>query len=429
MIDVFISHSSKGDRLAGAVRGRIVGGLSAMNYRVKVDTQALRKGREWCLQLMRWMADCHAAVVLLNEAALESDWVRREVNILMWRRALWPSLRVLPVLIGNVTTDQLKKAGFGDILPLEFVRLPREDGENDAEYARRLSVAVLAEFADLPAVGLETDHMRNWIEDVAALLDTSDAPDTLRATGRALGIEEQDLHLLDAHVGAGQFLAHHLLATASVTRLREAVHEIARKRRLSRDDLASLITLLTPAWIDGEAARRLLPPDGLAVKRLVALNARGADTAGQYVDRAMCRQIMYYRFHTAGGIPMGEDALDDLAAQCVEAVRRVLVAPPWQDHRNFRPRENFLHCLILDVHRVRPGLVEELVTRLHQLFPWLLIVLLSDECDPSRARLAPRFKDLVVLPDLTEDEESLGYQLTHELRGLPDRLKGLEASA
>lgn len=429
MIDVFISHSSKGDPLARTVRTCIVGGLTAMNYRVKVDTKALKRGREWCLQLMRWMADCSAAVVLLNEAALSSHWVRREVNILMWRRALWPSLRVVPVLVGDVTTSRLKEAGFGDILPLECVRLPQEDAEDEEEYARKLAAAVLAEFADLPDVRVETDHMRHWIEDVAALLDMSDAPGALRATGRALGIEDQDLHLLDAHVGAGEFLAHHMLATAPATGLRRAVHEIARRRRLSSDDLAALITLLTPTWIDGDAARRLLPPAGLSAKRLVALNARGADTAGQYVDRAMCRQIMYYRFRTAGGVPVGEDALEELADDCVEAVRQVLHAPPWQDHRKFRPEPDFLHCLILNVRRERPQLVEQLVARLHELFPWLLIVLLCDECDPSRARLAPLLKDLVILPDLTEEEEVFGYRLTHELRGLPDRLNGLEVSA
>jgi len=429
MVNVFISHSSKRDPLARKVRKSVVDGLTAMNYEVNVDTDALPAGRDWCLQLMWWLAECDVAVVLLNERALDSHWVRREVNILMWRRALWPSLRVLPVLVGNVTPDQFENRGFEDLLSLECVQLPHEHGEDACEYAQKLAAAALGEFAELPDVRHESDHMRRWVEDVAALLETIDVPGALRDAGRALGIENEDLHHLEAHAGAGRLLAHHMLAMASTTGLREALYEIARKRRLSRDDLTLLVALLTPTWIDGDAARLLLPSDGLHTKRLVALNARDPDTAGQYVDRAMCRQIKYYRFHAAGGIPMGEDALEDLVTQCVDAVRQVLRAPKWQDHRKFRPREDFLHCLILNVRSVRAQLVEQVVARLHDLFPWLLIVLLSDECDPVRARLAQRLENLVVLPDLTEDEEALGYQLTHELKDLPDRLHGLEVSA
>ncbi|MEV2210084.1 toll/interleukin-1 receptor domain-containing protein [Streptomyces sp. NPDC050997] len=425
MIDVFISHSSRRDPLAGKVRKRVVGELKRRNYRVKVDTYALRGGREWCLQLMRWIAECDVAVVLLNRAALDSSWVLREVNILMWRRSLCPSLRVLPVIVGDVTTDQLKEKGFSELLPLQSVRLPYETG--DRMYPGRLAGEVLKEFAGLPDVRHDTDHMRRWIQDVATRLDTVDDPKALMATGRALGIEDADLHHLDVYAGAGEFLAHHMLATATAAGLRKGVYEIARS--MGGDRLRELITLLTPTWIDADAARRLLPPNGLASKHLVALNARDPATAGQYVDRAMCRQLMYYSFQAAGGIPQGEDTVDDLVEQGVEAVRQVLCSPDWQDPRTFRPREDYLHCLVLDVHGLRPRLVERVVARLHDLFPWLLIVLLADECDPARARLSSQLADLVVLPELTQADEVFGHQLTKELKAVPDRLNGLEVSA
>jgi len=426
MINVFISHSAKRDPTALHVAQRILTGLKAENrYEVRLDMDALQAGREWCLQLMRWIAECDVAIVLLNASALNSTWVRREVNILMWRRALCPSLRVLPVLIGGVTAGQLEDEGFEDLLPLQVAKLPY--AADDDKYADRLADAVLGEFAELPDIQHATDHMRRWIEDVVKRLNTVHDPQALLATGRALGIEERDLQQIGALAGGGEFLAHHMLSTATAARLREAVYEIAQS--MSSDELRKLITLLTPTWIDAEAARRLLPPDGLASKHLVALNARDTCTAGQYVDRAMCRQIMYYRYRAAGGIPTGEDAFDDLVGQCVEAVRQVLHYPAWHDVGKFRPRDGFLHCLILNVHEVRPRLVERVVARLHTLFPWLLILLLVDEHDPARARLSSRLADLVVLPRLTEADESHGYQLTQELKALPDELNGQEASA
>ncbi|WP_329333208.1 toll/interleukin-1 receptor domain-containing protein [Streptomyces sp. NBC_00663] len=427
MINVFVSHSFGGDPLAERITLRVFEGLrtAARNYDVKLDKVRLRPGSEWYPQLMSWIAECDVAVVFLNAAALESTWVRREVNILMWRRSLCPSLRVLPVLIGEVTAEQLRQSGFEELLPLQYDKVPYSAA--DRSYADRLVEEVLGQFAELPDVRHETDHMRCWIEDVARLLNTIHDQRALTATGRALGIREEDLPQIAAFAGGAEFLAHHMLAAATVAGLRDAVHEIARS--MSGSPLTDLIALLTPTWIDAAAARRLLPPKGLASKRLVALNARETETAGQYVDRAMCRRIKFYRYQTAGGIPVGEDALDDFVTQCVEAVRRVLYLSARKKPQDFRPRKDYLHCLILDVHEVRPRLVERIVARVHDLFPWLVIVLLADASDPARTRLSPRLADLVILPALAEEDEDLGYQLTQELMDLPNRRHGQEVSA
>ncbi|WP_405729628.1 toll/interleukin-1 receptor domain-containing protein [Streptomyces sp. NBC_00028] len=427
MINVFISHSFGADPLARQITMRVFKGLSTAerNYEVNLDKERLHPGKEWYPQLMLWIAECDVAIVFLNAAALTSPWVRREVNILMWRRALCPSLRVLPVLIGDVSADDLVKNDFEELLPLQYETIPYDAA--DGSYADGIVERVLGHFAKLPDVQHETDHMRCWIEDVARRLNTVDEPRALIATGRALGIREEDLLQLGAFAGGGELLAHHMLATATLEGLRAAVHEIARS--MTDSTLTRLIPLITPTWIDAAVARRLIPPKGLVSKHLVALNARETLTAGQYVDRAMCRRTESYQYRTAGGIPMGEDALDDFMRQCEEAVRQMVNARPKKDPRAFRPRKDYLHCLILDVHEVRPRLIERIVARLHELFPWLLIVLLTDESDPVRAQRSPRLADLVVLPDLSEDDEDLGYQLTYDLMDLPHRLNGREVIA
>ncbi|WP_181387149.1 toll/interleukin-1 receptor domain-containing protein [Streptomyces sp. Act143] len=427
MTNVFVSHSFGGDPLAEEITLRVFEGLrtATRNYDVKLDKARLRPGREWYPQLMQWIAECDVAVVFLNAAALESTWVRREVNVLMWRRSLCPSLRVLPVLIGEVTAEQVEKSGFEELLPVQYERVPYDPA--DGSYADRLVEEVLRQFAELPDVRHETDHMRCWIEDVARLLNTVHDTKALMDTGRALGIREEDLPQTAAFAGGGEFLAHHMLAAATPEEVRDAVHEVARS--MGGSSLADLIALLTPVWVDAVAARRVLPPEGLVAKRLVALHARETKTAGQYVDRAMCRRIRFYRYEMAGGLPAGEDLLDDAVEQCVEAVRRLLYLPPRKQARDFRPRKDYLHCLILDIYRIRPRLVHRIVTRVHELFPWLLIVLVADESDPAHLRLSPPLADLVILPALTEEDEDLGYQFTHELRDLPRQRNGQEVSA
>uniref|UniRef100_UPI00280ACE59 toll/interleukin-1 receptor domain-containing protein n=1 Tax=Streptomyces clavuligerus TaxID=1901 RepID=UPI00280ACE59 len=129
MTQVFISHSAKRDPLTLEVLQRVASGLTSKNFEVRVDMEALRPGVDWCATLYQWLAECDAAVVLFNEAALESFWVRREVNILLWRRALNPRFRVIPVLVGKMSSGRLKDAGFSDVLPVEFAREPPGGGE------------------------------------------------------------------------------------------------------------------------------------------------------------------------------------------------------------------------------------------------------------------------------------------------------------
>src|SRR5262245_18681677 len=115
---IFISHSGKdfaandatipADRrarlqYARAVRDRIVAKLKVLPGRVDVlfDRLRLEPGDQWQAKLHQWLGLCHGAVILLNQEAVASAWVRKETTILTWRRALRPELRIVPVLLGD----------------------------------------------------------------------------------------------------------------------------------------------------------------------------------------------------------------------------------------------------------------------------------------------------------------------------------------
>src|SRR5580658_4736674 len=101
MARIFISHSSHPDPFADQVLKAVKDGLGGQE--IFIDSDVLRPGDEWCSVIYHRLAECHAAIILLNRAALESTWVRREVNILLWRRALGYPLEIVPALLGDVS--------------------------------------------------------------------------------------------------------------------------------------------------------------------------------------------------------------------------------------------------------------------------------------------------------------------------------------
>jgi TIR domain len=111
MAMVFISHSSRQDDFAAKVRSQVQARLEGLNWDVRVDMDALKGGDDWRSVIYHWLAQCDAAVVLLGRGAIQSSpWVRREVNILLWRRALGSPLTVVPALLGDVRSAEVQEA-------------------------------------------------------------------------------------------------------------------------------------------------------------------------------------------------------------------------------------------------------------------------------------------------------------------------------
>ncbi len=108
---VFISHSSHEDERARGILEAVHRRLAERGYTVLVDAKNLRLGERWRSVLYHWLAECDSAVVLLNQAALSSHWVRREVNILLWRQLLGSPVFVVPVLI-DVDMPAVTASGF-----------------------------------------------------------------------------------------------------------------------------------------------------------------------------------------------------------------------------------------------------------------------------------------------------------------------------
>lgn len=307
---VFLSHSTKGDPDAAAMRRELESELSARGWKVLVDEDGLRGGEDWRGVLYRWIADCDAAIVLMSDKALESKWVRREINLLLWRHALGSPLTIVPVMFAP--TKDKSSPELRDLKELQYV--------SNNGTVQELASAVAARLPDLSVPLPDTgDQMRNWLAKVRSCLCDVTEKELLCAAAEALDAcqDEQDF----ASIRDGQrFLAHQLLGQVRSGRIHTAMEHIAVP---ISGKLKQLSTLITPVWVNGEVARALLPRR--EKQTCATLNSTSSETARHYVRRAACCSSSYpTQVVTARE---GENLEADLLRDCVVAVRQLLFIP------------------------------------------------------------------------------------------------------
>ena len=422
MTKIFISHSSKADPFADQVREAVTEGLRG--YELLIDRDALRPGDEWRSVLYHWLAECHAAVVLLNQEALESTWVRREVNILLWRRALGYPLKLVPAILGDLSTKDVRDVGLGELEPFQFARIP--PGARAPKDAEELAAQIVDRFAGLPVWTPDLSPMGSWTNAIVSGLREVKDMDSLVAAAQHLQVEEGCLDRVRDPDEGCRFLAHQLLARAQDRGVRHAIASIADY--IPAEWLWRLVDKIAPTWVDGEAARMLLVLRGTQ-PRTVILNARSHRTAEQYVGRATCCAQEGY-VHEIVSAVAGEGFIDEFEEDCRKAVRTLLRIPLEWDIEDALPSQgeepDEMAFLIVDPASTRMSLVGEGVRRVQALFPWLTVVLLAGDTPPAPADLTAwqLTGALVLSPPLKAREELNAQQMIRSLDELRKKVAG-----
>jgi len=340
---IFISHSGKdfaandasipADRRARLqyardVRDLIVAelkkSLGAAN--VLFDKLRLEPGDQWQAKLHQWLGLCHGAVILLNQEAVASAWVRKETTILTWRRALRPEIRIVPVLLGDFSPADVEAAGFGhlDLMMSQAARLA--DPAMTAPNAEKLAEQAVKRFADLRA-SENSEPLTTWIDDVAAALsplDTAALAGYLDRARKKLGVSDEDWAYFSDRP---RTLAHQLLH-APYASAYEAV--VSLRRGLSDVNFCALRNLVVPVWVEPEAAEPLArgapaqPAAGAAgrLARMFAVNAGYHTTGTDYVNRAFCSPPWQQR----RTMPLHDKAGEGQASEVLGRFKRDLVA-------------------------------------------------------------------------------------------------------
>jgi hypothetical protein len=400
---LFISHTSKSeaavDRLT-ALRDC----LSARGFDVIIDREHLGAGDEWRREIYTWLGLCDLAVVLIAPRALEPEnpWVSREATILMWRRALDPDFRVVPVLVDGVTLESLDSGPFRDLLLAEMQGdiVAAEDG---LEWTDRLAETLAARTpgagsAPVDALARPIAMQLEGLPD-ALLRAAADRADVALGPWNPQADLPLRLAVQMLHLGLdGSFAALDHLAAAG----------------MDQSKLGTIIDLIAPSWVDLCAAHCLASTAARTdEKPTLWLNADSDFAAQMFIRRASGRppRVDWPRVPLAAVVD--EAGAEGLAAQLRTALREKLRLAPDalaadEDARLDALLENYRRNgrPIFVVARHSAGLAVNL-HRLKALFPALTFLVLGGLQD-SGDELPMGFVPIV--PPLAPGDEAKARQ-------------------
>jgi hypothetical protein len=436
-VKVFVSHSSRDDEFTVAFVQALRDSLGIQEggdaSEVQVDRVDLRPGDEWRSVIYHWLAECRAAVVLLSRAALESAWVRREVNILLWRHALGDPIEIITAYLDDIGSDDLRKAGIGDLTELQLIRHDGPAALMDASAASQLAGRIAAELGTLKEITSDGSPMSKWIKAVAGNLEAVRDKDRLVAAARVLKAEDDYLNHVRLPKSGCTFLAHQMLGRWHGEDLECAIGEIAKHTPI--DWLRRLIGNVTATWVDAEASRGLL---AFGPKRpgTLVLNAKSDTTASHYIDRASCRASSGFQM-VAVTAAAGESFMQEFMKDCEKAVNLLLnLESPftWRDYLGpdgtlpsaGKNRRHDVMILVVNRGTTELNLVAQGINEVRARFPWLVVLLLSGDALPTDQQLADwKLAGARRLePALEPREEMDALQVVNKLKGLCDRETG-----
>ena len=396
---VFISHSSNQDPAklkagdprraslirAQSVRAAIVKELSGFD--VWLDSIRLQAGDPWRLEIFQALYRCSAGIILLDEDAFDSPWVRQEATILNFRRRLNPSFVLVPVLLDQGSSDRFDKGDWRPLALRDLMALKSSPKAVAQEVAKRMKN--LSEFE-------EDKDLELWVSTLAGNVRRSarDQPEQLTAVCRRLGITPEDW-------AADNASAIRPLARALLTAVPQAVAEVAILNLKSavpdQETRRELQRLLVPLWVNPTAAAyaafALRQP---YVQRRALLNTSDQDVAAEYFDRAVhcATGTIQIRSPDVFGEDADEDADADQAFNELEQLVLQSCPPPVQQNptseefREWLRRSPYRKPVLFLRARRSSSQLRKLLDRLVERFPGLTVFILYGGGVPSAEEVA-----------------------------------------
>lgn len=240
-IKVFISHSSKTPENV-KIREAVCKGLQD-EYTILVDDR-IEPGSEWFPKLNEYMSECHAAVILLSEAAINSDWVKAEAAVLCSRKRSQADFALIWLPLDALRSEDVDQNNFYKTIRLTDFQSIRTFQNTDDLTAKLLESLPKAKPKSTPF-----DELADLIRDVLKQLKAEDA--TLELIWQSLKDEAQSAH---DHADA---LARLLLREPELvyTRLRTLFEKLAHI--LSPQQAEKLIEIVKGHWVHPAAASLL----------------------------------------------------------------------------------------------------------------------------------------------------------------------------
>ncbi|SDH38921.1 TIR domain-containing protein [Lentzea fradiae] len=387
---VFISHSARvraGDELQlqdGETEGRylarkrfvgqlldaLVRAFDARGRGVWLDRREIATGevfdRAICLALIR----SSGAVVVVDNDALDSGWMREEAAMLGLMRQLVPDYPVKIALVGGVSEKRFATSRLGrtgGLNTLSCVHWPdRRKGSRNQEAAETLA----RRLADLfPAVPVEPAQA-SWVKDVAHFIR--------QAPAHILDEAARALHVSPAVPVLPQDKPALVAAALLGSTLEDAFNAVHILAEFLGPELTSVKNRVTPLWVDLDDARRVMDVSRNQPERRIVHLAAGNLPAYHAVQRGRAQRdgVQVSRFSGIGG----EDMREQLLERCDRGLRAVLNLKPGQtaeDVPGRLVRSRRVVFAMLSCDEVDPRILQGVLGDLTARFPGVVFALVT----------------------------------------------------
>lgn len=410
---VFISHSSGGDAYVTDVLTEVADALKKAGYTVFADKRELTPDTvAWKREIHENLDDCDIGLVLVGHTAFGSDWVRTEVEILA-HQYMMKRLEMVVVLLDGVRVRTVERSSLKVLHRFQCLEVP-ESPSDPRPPAAEVRESVMRYFPG-PLRSDEGPHMINWIQRVSDVLNRAQTRTSLTEAARHLGLGDDEVRWVKRPHRGPRLLAQRLLE-AGLGDTVPATVESLRQALGSSQSAVDLADELAPTWVDGEAARRLVPPPQDPRGRVTLLNAYAEETALHYIERATCR----------GGhgreelSPLeGDEAEAAMAAFETDLENTLWSRMGWSPNKPCSPPPGKLYYLVLPVAPgARRRLLAKAVETVRRKAPWLHVVLVVDVTAPDKQLLDTwGLDDVTILPALDAECEREGHTRVMNLKG------------
>lgn len=426
MADIFLSHSTK-TPFTAKVRDRLAARLRAKGFRVLLDVEGVEAGERWRAVLLRWLGECHGAVVLFSREALDvSAWVHTEATVLSWRLSRDPGFLLVPALLGDV---QLEETGFDGFEPVQlrevqFARDVCDPTITEDERVDRLVEAISARFEPAMFGGTLGDQfLVHWLERLRSCLIHISNPFFLGKAAEALGVDlGRELTVVEP--SAVQGLLAHALLHAKPDMALEALAELAAglpNPQVRRE----LVELVKPGWVREDAARHLGPVARRAepMERNAAINAAQDTSAEFYLARAFCCSVRTRVIKAAGAGGSADEIVArydrELFRKCnvhllkKDDAEKIRLALEWINSERVRAKETWF--VVFDRDAIELGVPD----RLRERYRGLSFLLLTGE-HWDLANVPQLSNVLRVSPELRQGEEDEAHLMMGAMDAIID---------
>lgn len=418
-IIVFISHSTKPKkginsqpedqlRAQACFLNELSKCLRANQAIDVVTDEIIPPGKSWRDFLFGGAAECHAAIILVNEQALcHSPWVDTEVKILYYRKYTEGNdFCFLMLPLGNIDANRIAKH-----TPWEAIN----PGELQMLLSQGLDVndkkAVEKVIRKLAGILKELDEASNtntaWlVRRLCALLDFS--VENLKILGNSLGINLAGI--------TNEFAVRRRVALSIYHMGPKAISHLKSMPfcRLDNEAMQDILDIVNTGWIDMTASVGLLTCcKKNTARRVVAIN--GGDSG--YTPQAYIRQVCNLNkpWHIILLDP-NQDVFEQISEELINRFENILRKSPKYRTMNRSEKIAFLNS-VFSIEDAAPvfitflqnggGSVHDIIDSIFDKFPGFRVIVCTGT-DPGNAVLSP---DIFMLkPELSRSTEAKARQ-------------------